>query len=137
MEESLRYYSSVPQWRRITTKPVSIAGVDIPAGARLLIALGSANHDHEKFTDGDTFDIHRPNANEHLAFGWGRHLCLGEGLARLEMRIALEELIRRLPHIHLVEGQAWEFSPNISHRGPEHVRVTWDLTQNPIPEDRS
>jgi cytochrome P450 len=136
VEESLRYYSSVPQWRRITTKPVSIAGADIPAGARLLIALGSANHDHEKFTDGDTFDIHRPNANEHLAFGWGRHLCLGEGLARLEMRIALEELARRLPHIYLVEGQAWEFSPNISHRGPEHVRVMWDPTQNPIPEDR-
>jgi cytochrome P450 len=136
VEESLRFYSSVPQWRRITTKPVTIGGVDLPTGAKLLIALGSANHDEAKFPNGDTFDIHRSNANEHMAFGWGRHLCLGEGLARLEMRVALEELARRLPHVELVAGQKWEFSSNTSHRGPEHVLVMWDPTQNPVVEDR-
>jgi hypothetical protein len=136
VEESLRFYSSVPQWRRVTTKPVTISGVDLPAGAKLLIALGSANHDDAKFPNGDTFDIRRPNADEHMAFGWGRHLCLGEGLARLEMRVALEELSRRLPHIELIAGQRWEFSPNTSHRGPEHVLVTWDPKQNPVAEDR-
>jgi cytochrome P450 len=136
VEESLRYYSSVPQWRRITRKPVTLGGVDLPAGAKLLVALGSANHDHAKFPDGDRFDIRRANSDEHLAFGWGRHLCIGEGLARLEMRIALEELSRRLPHIELVPGQKWIFSPNTSHRGPEHVLVTWNPAENPLPEDR-
>lgn len=135
VEESLRYYSSVPQWRRITTKPVTLGGVDLPAGTKLLVALGSANHDDAKFPDGDRFDIRRKNADEHMAFGWGRHLCLGEGLARLEMRVALEELSRRLPPLLLVPGQKWEFSPNTSHRGPEHVLVTWDPRRNPVAED--
>jgi cytochrome P450 len=136
VEESLRYYSSVPQWRRITTRAVRVGDVDLPAGAKLLIALGSANRDDSRFPDGDVFDIRRANADEHLSFGWGRHLCLGEGLARLEMRIALEELVRRLPHLHIVPGQRYEFSPNTSHRGPEHVRVFWDPTKNPLVEDR-
>ena len=136
VEESLRFYTSVPQWRRITKKPVTLGGVELPAGTKLLVALGSANHDHAKFADGDRFDIRRKNADEHMAFGWGRHLCLGEGLARLEMRVALEELCSRLPHVELVPGQAWEFSPNTSHRGPEHVRVVWDAARNPRREDR-
>jgi len=136
VEESLRFYTPVPHWRRITTKAVRIGGVDLPAGARLLIALASADRDAEKFENGDTFDIRRPEADEHLAFGWGRHLCLGEALARLEMRIALEELSRRLPHMYLVPGQHWEYSPNVCHRGPEHVLVTWEPGANPIPEDR-
>ncbi len=137
VEESLRYYSSVPQWRRITKKPVTLGGVDLPAGAKLLVALGSANHDDAKFPDGERFDIRRSNADEHMAFGWGRHICIGEGLARLEMKIALEELARRLPHVELVPDQKWIFSPNTSHRGPEHVLVTWDPTKNPLPEDRA
>jgi cytochrome P450 len=137
VEESLRYYSSVPQWRRITTKPVTLGDVELPAGAKLLVALGSANHDDAKFSDGDRFDVRRVNASEHMAFGWGRHLCLGEGIARLEMKIALEELARRLPHVELVPGQKWKFSPNTSHRGPEHVLVTWDPSRNPVAGDRA
>lgn len=67
-----------------------------------------------------------------------RHLCcLGEAIARLEMRIALAELVRRLPHLELLPGQRWEFSPNTSHRGPEHVHVRWDPSRNPLAEDRS
>jgi cytochrome P450 len=136
VEESLRFYPSVPQWRRITKRPVTIGGVDLPAGSRLLLALGSGNRDAGQFADGDTFDIRRANAGEHLAFGWGRHHCLGDGLARMEMRVALEELSRRLPHMQLVGGQQWEFSPNASFRGPEHVRVTWDPSRNPVSADR-
>jgi cytochrome P450 len=136
VEESLRFYSSVPQWRRITRKVVTLGGVELPAGTKLLVALGSANHDEAKFPDGDRFDIRRENADEHMAFGWGRHLCIGEGLARLEMRVALEELSRRLPHLELVQGQKWEFSRNTSHRGPEHVFVTWNPARNPVREDR-
>jgi cytochrome P450 len=98
--------------------------------------LASADCDDEKFANGDTFDIRRLNANEHMAFGWGRHLCSGEALARLELRIVLEELSRRLPHMNLVPGQHWEYAPNVCHRGPEHVLVTWEPSANPIPEDR-
>lgn len=131
VEESLRFYTPVPQWKRRTTKPVNIGGVDLPAGQDLLIAIGSANHDGEHFEDSEEFDITRENSNKHMAFGWGRHRCLGEGVARLEMRLALERLVARLPHIELVPDQKWEFSPNVGHRGPDHVRVTWDVSKNP------
>jgi cytochrome P450 len=136
VEESLRFYPSIPQWRRITRQPVTIGDVDLPAGARLLLALGSGNRDDAQFADGENFDIRRENADQHLAFGWGRHHCIGDGLARMEMRVALEELSRRLPHMRLAAGQKWEFSPNASFRGPEHVLVTWDPARNPIANDR-
>ncbi len=136
VEESLRFYPSVPQWRRITKRPVTIRGVDLPAGSRLLLALASGNRDADQFANGETFDIRRKNADEHLAFGWGRHHCIGDGLARMEMRVALEELSRRLPHMQLVAGQRWEFSPNASFRGPEHVRVIWDPLRSPLAADR-
>ncbi|HEX3409232.1 MAG TPA: cytochrome P450, partial [Candidatus Binataceae bacterium] len=136
VEECLRFYPSVPQWRRITKQPVTVGGVDLPAGARLLMALGSANRDDAQFTAGDSFDIRRQNADEHLAFGWGRHHCIGDGLARLEMRVVLEELSRRLPHMRLREDQKWNFSPNASFRGPEQVLVRWDPAHNPLPDDR-
>ena len=106
-------------------KPVNISGVDIPADARLLVAIGSANRDESNFPNGESFDIHRENAREHMAFGYGRHLCLGADLARIEMRAIIGELAKRLPHLELAE-QTYSYSPNTSHRGPEHVRVKWD-----------
>lgn len=136
VDECLRFATPVPQWRRTTTREVQIGDVTIPAGETVMIALASANHDEDVFADGESLDIHRTNANRHLAFGKGRHRCTGEPLAKLELRIILEELTRRLPHIELVPGQQWEYSPNISHRGVEHVQVTWDPSQNPIPADR-
>lgn len=136
VEEILRYASSVPAWRRVTTRPVTIGGFDIAAGERILVLTGSANHDDAVFDDGDRFDITRENADEHVAFGWGIHLCLGQALARMEMRVMLEETTKRLPHLNLVDGQEWTYSPNTSFRGPERVLVQWDPAQNPVPEDR-
>ena len=136
VHEILRYQSSVPTWRRITTKPVRLGGYDLPAGSRVMMLTGSANHDDAKFEDGESFDITRENADEHLAFGWGVHLCLGQGLARMEMRVMLEETTKRLPHLRLVEDQEWTYSPNTSFRGPDHVLVEWDASRNPLPEDR-
>ena len=137
VEESLRDAPPVPHWRRVAKDDVTLpSGVDLSEGTKLLVALGSANRDESRFENGEVFDIHRPNAKEHAAFGYGRHLCIGAPLARLEMRIALEELTRRLPHVEFVEGQPLEMSPNTSHRGPERVLVRWDPSKNPIPEDR-
>lgn len=136
IDEILRFATPVPHWRRTTTEEVTIHGVTIPAGETVMIALHSANHDEDVFPDPGRLDICRDNAKLHLAFGRGRHRCVGEALARLELRIILEELVRRLPHLQLVEGQEWIYSANISHRGVEHVKVTWDPAQNPVPADR-
>ena len=73
----------------------------------------------------ERFDIRRENAREHLGFGYGRHHCLGADLARMEMRVILEELTRRVPELALVPGQTLQYSANTSHRGPEHLRVSW------------
>ncbi|MEN0135069.1 MAG: cytochrome P450 [Rhodococcus sp. (in: high G+C Gram-positive bacteria)] len=137
VEEILRYASSVPTWRRVTTRPVSIGGFDIPAGERILVLTGSANHDDAVFADGDSFDITRTNADQHLAFGWGVHLCLGQPLARMEMQVMLEEMTQRLPNMDLVEDQQWTYSANTSFRGPDHVLVQWDPHRNPVAQDRS
>jgi cytochrome P450 len=137
VEECLRYASSVPNWRRVTTKPTTLGGVDLPEGARLLVGLGSANHDDARFPDGERFDIRRENARQHLAFSWGRHLCLGAPLARMEMRVLLEKLTRRLPHMELVPDQEWSYPRNVSFRGPEHVLVRWNPAENPLEADRS
>lgn len=76
-------------------------GVEIPAGDRLFLLLSSANHGEEMFEDPGELDIRRENAKKHIAFSHGIHFCLGAPLARLEARVALEELTRRLPELRL------------------------------------
>ena len=129
VEEILRYSSSVIAWRREVVDDVIIGGVTLPAGSKVLAVTGSANHDESVFPEAEKFDITRANAKRHFAFGIGRHLCIGAALARIEMQVFLEELTRRLPHMRLVAGQEFVYSPNTSFRGPEHVRVEWDPTQ--------
>lgn len=136
VEEVLRYSSSVIAWRREVVKDAVIGGVAVPAGAKVLAVTGSANHDESVFPSPEKFDITRPNARKHFAFGVGRHLCLGAPLARVEMQIFLEELSRRLPHMRLVAGQTFSYSPNTSFRGPDHLLVEWDPAANPVEGDR-
>jgi cytochrome P450 len=123
VEESLRYDPSVPVWRRITTRPVTLAGVDLPAGARLFLWLAAAGRDATVFADPDQFDLHRPDADRHLAFGKGLHFCLGANLGRLEAQIAIAELARRYPRLRLAPDQELTFHPNISFRGPQALKV--------------
>jgi hypothetical protein len=77
VEEVLRYDSSVIHWRRRTTRPVELSGVELPEGADVLVSIGAANRDPEVFADPDRFDIRRREASEHLSFGNGPHYCLG------------------------------------------------------------
>ncbi|HXZ10182.1 MAG TPA: cytochrome P450, partial [Paraburkholderia sp.] len=130
VEECLRHNGSVAAWRRLATKDVTIGGIDIPAGSKLLIVTSSANHDEHQFADADLFDIRRENASDQLTFGYGSHQCMGKNLARMEMQIFLEEFTRRLPHMRLAE-QRFTYVPNTSFRGPEHVFVEWDPALNP------
>lgn len=136
VEECLRHNGSIAAWRRLATRDVSIGGVAIPAGAKLLIVSSSANRDEGHFDDADLFDIRRENASDHLTFGYGAHQCMGKNLARMEMQIFLEEFTRRLPHMRLSE-QRFTYVPNTSFRGPEHLWVEWDPACNPERTDRA
>jgi hypothetical protein len=126
VEETLRFESSQVSWRRVTTRPTTLAGVDLPAGTRVFLNFASANRQPDVFEQPDVFDIDRPDANRHISFGKGIHFCLGSGLARVEARIALELLAERLPSLRLVEDQRFEFFPNITFRGPNELHVEWD-----------
>jgi cytochrome P450 len=100
IEEVLRYDSPVQNVFRVTTKSVSLGGVDLPAGAHLSILLGSANRDETVFDAPAELRLDR-SPNEHVAFGNGTHFCLGAPLARLEARVALATLIERAPGLRL------------------------------------
>jgi len=126
VEEVLRLDSSVIAWRRRTTQEATIGGVSVPQGANLLLLLGSANRDPAVFPDPDRFDIRRPNAKDHLSFGYGHHLCLGKPLARLQARVVLEEVASRLPGLRLEPDVELDFAPNVSFRGPLSLPVLWD-----------
>jgi cytochrome P450 len=96
IEELLRYESPSPVQARYVTRDVEHHGQQVPAGSVVLLMTGAANRDDRKFDDPDRFDIHRTQ-QQHLAFGYGIHFCLGSHLARLEGRVALEEVLRRFP----------------------------------------
>ena len=96
IEEILRLESPAQQFARYVNKDVEFHGQTVPEGSVMLFLMGSANHDDRRFPDGDRFDIHREHV-KHLSFGIGAHYCLGSALARLEGRIALEELLKRFP----------------------------------------
>jgi cytochrome P450 len=119
IDETLRYDPSVPVWRRLTKRPVRIAGVEIPEGAKLFLWLAAAGRDPSVFPDPHVFDMHRENAKHHLAFGKGIHFCIGSTLGKLEARLALEALSNRFPRLRLIPDQTLSFHPNISFRGPQ------------------
>ena len=96
VEEVLRYESSNQLGSRITTEPVTLGNVDLPAGAQLVLCIGAANRDPAQFPDPDRFDIAR-TPNRHLAFAAGPHQCVGMSLARLEGAIAIAGFLARSP----------------------------------------
>lgn len=118
IEETLRFDPPVHAWRRVTTRPVMLGGVDLPKGAMLLLWIAASGRDPSVFPTPDSFDLHRSDSTGHLAFGRGIHFCLGSALGKLEARNAIESLVHRFPTLRLVEGQTIPFPTNIAHRGP-------------------
>ncbi len=135
VEECLRFEGSVVAWRRQATRDTQIGDVKVPKDARLLMVTASANHDERHFENPDEIDLYRDNTTDHLTFGYGSHQCMGKNIGRMEMRIFLEEFVKRLPHMELKTDQKFEFLPNTSFRGASELWVTWDPDKNPEKAD--
>jgi cytochrome P450 len=122
-EEFLRLWGSVQTVGRTATRDVSVGDQHIPAGGKVLCALAGADRDPAEFDRPDTFDLDR-RSNRHFAFGVGPHRCLGSNLARLEIRLALEGVISRMPDYRIAEG--WQFRRRRGFvHGPESLPVTF------------
>jgi cytochrome P450 len=119
VEEALRYDGPIQFLFRQATQDVELAGIGIPAGATVVPLLGSANRDDAQFPDADRFDVSR-NTQGHLAFGLGIHFCLGASLARLEARIALEEVLARFSRFEPTEPRV-QYVDSYLVRGPKRL----------------
>ncbi|TPJ32069.1 cytochrome P450 [Mesorhizobium sp. B2-8-3] len=113
VDEGLRWVAPIGTQTRETTRAVEIGGATIPAGAPVAALVSSASRDESRFTDPDSFDIHR-NEGNHAAFGFGHHFCSGRFFAREQMCLALRLLLERFPDLRLVPGKepvfrGWEF----------------------------
>ncbi|CAN5250488.1 cytochrome P450 [soil metagenome] len=125
IDETLRYSPSIVGWRRKAVVDAEIDGVTIPAGSNILLLMGSANRDAEVFDEPEVFDISRPNARNHLSFGFGIHYCLGNILAKLQDKIVVEETVKAVPSLSIVDPERIVFGDNLSFRAPTSVPVTW------------
>jgi cytochrome P450 len=113
VEEVLRLDGSSQIIGRVVAKDIEIRGKTIPAGSRVGLCIISANRDDDKFQNADAFDIRR-GSRDHMAFGFGLHSCLGAALARMEIRVVFEELLKRIPHYEIDEaGLHMAHSPNV------------------------
>jgi cytochrome P450 len=122
VEEMLRHDGPVQMLFRTTVVPVELHDVVIPTGAPVELYWGAANRDERQFRDPDAFVLGRPEM-QHLGFGHGVHFCLGAHLARLEARVAFEELLAASPEYRLIEDQSLTIKPGWSIRGYRAVRV--------------
>jgi cytochrome P450 len=125
IEETLRYDASSQLLARHTLEDVTIDGVTCPAGSKLLLNIGSANHDEQVFAESEEYDVRRDRdeLSKHIAFGGGRHFCLGANLARLEANVALEELVSRCRTIETLPGAQRFYSANVRGFASLPVRV--------------
>ena len=122
IEELLRFEPPAPHTGRYVARDVELHGRTVPEGSVMLFLNGAANRDDRRFPDPDRFDIHR-EITGHLTFGFGVHFCLGAALARLEGRVALEEVLKRFPEWEVDTARA-TLSPTSTVRGWESLPVT-------------
>jgi pimeloyl-[acyl-carrier protein] synthase len=129
VEELLRYESPTQHTGRVAPDDVELGGKRIAARQAVIVVLGAANRDPERFPDPDRLDITRTD-NRHLAFGWAAHFCFGAPLARIEGQVAFETLLRRVPHFALEDTPlAWR--PNLALRGLTALPVTFGEPDRP------
>jgi cytochrome P450 len=105
IEEILRFEPPAPHVGRYVARDVELHGRTVPRGSAMLMLVGAANRDERRYVDGDRFDVRR-NVGQHLSFGFGAHFCLGAALARLEGRVALEEILKRFPEWEVDRSRA-------------------------------
>jgi cytochrome P450 len=124
-DEIIRYVSPVKHLMRNCQAPLTMRGVTFEAGDLLYLSYASANRDDEIFPDPDRLDVTRENAAGHLAFGFGRHFCLGVHLARMEIRAIFRELLGRLDHIELAGEPRWTHAYFVE--GPKSIPIRASL----------
>jgi len=119
IEEVLRFEGPVKGAGRLCVKTTTVGGVEIKAGTTLLVSHLAANRDERRFPEPGKFDMDRPKLKEHLAFGRGAHTCIGSPLARNEVRVSLEQILKRMGNIRLNEQH---------HGTPGNIRITYEPT---------
>jgi cytochrome P450 len=126
IEETLRFDNSTQMLARCVTRDVELHGRTLPAGSKVLLLLGAANRDERVFSEPEAYDVHRSTdeLGESLSFGTGRHFCLGANLARLEARVVLSELVRRVERFEVHADRAVRVH-SVSVRGFARLPVTF------------
>jgi cytochrome P450 len=128
VEELMRYLSVVDILYRYATEDIELGGETIGRGSTVVVSMLAANHDPRRFDDPDTLDIHR-KARGHLSFGHGVHQCLGQQLARIEMRAGFEGLLRRFPTLELaIPANEVKLKTDMNIYGVHELPVTWTET---------
>ena len=110
VNEAVRMVSPVMYMRRTATEDTEVSGQKIATGEKVIMYYGAANRDPEKFENPDVFDIHRANAKDHIAFGTGTHVCLGQRVANMQLEAAYRQILARFPHIEWTGAQT--IAPN-------------------------
>jgi cholest-4-en-3-one 26-monooxygenase len=126
VEEFIRYVTPIHNMCRVATVDTDVGGTTIPAGHQVVLMYCSANRDEAHFDDPERFDVER-TPNNHIAFGFGTHFCLGASLARLEIRVFFEELLRRTSGWRPAPGRPPTWMPNAFVRGVEAAHVEFDF----------
>ena len=124
VDESLRLEPAAAVIDRYATRDVELGGVRIGKGDPVTLSIAGANRDPDSFADPDRFDVHRPNANRHVTFAHGPHVCLGMHLARLEAQTALGRLLERLPGLRLEDAHS-STPRGLVFRKPPTLDVLW------------
>jgi cytochrome P450 len=124
LEETLRWEPPLIGTARKAMRTATMRGVEIPAGSMVSVMVGPANRDENHYPDPDRYDIHR-RADDHLAFGLGKHFCLGYHLARLEVQTAIHALLDRLPNLRL-DPREESWIQGVSFRSPNRLPVLFD-----------
>jgi len=126
VEELLRIEPPVRGLSRMTTKEVDVGGKILPSGAHLLLMYASANDQDEVFPCPREFDMERPNLGRHVSFGGGPHRCIGLSLARMEIRVAAREVIRRMQDIKLaIPPEGLRYLPTVATHSIERLPITF------------